>query len=196
MTKVDRAKEASALVLGMVYICDLGFLSSFEHITIFIELGGVNQIRMRLLDSLLSTLGLTKVHADRDPIRVFLLDDDRRRHRWFAVRFKGDLIHMAQNVEEARKLLSENSYDAIFLDHDLLPEHYGSEDQDDERTGYAIAMWLASNPQLQRASTVLVHTRNADGALRMVETMRQAGRSAEYVPFPMLPEKINRYWKR
>ena len=151
---------------------------------------------MRLLNSLLSKLGLSNVRADRNPIRVFLLDDDRRRHSWFAVRFKGDLLHLAQNVEEARKLLSENSYDAIFLDHDLLPEHYGSEDLDDERTGYAIATWLAMNPQLQRASTILVHTRNADGALRMVEKMREAGRSAEYVPFPMLPEKINRYWQR
>lgn len=151
---------------------------------------------MRLLNSLFYKLGLGKTHFRRDPIRVFLLDDDRRRHKWFAVRFKGDHLHMAYNVEQAQKLLSENSYDAIFLDHDLLPEHYGSSEPDDDRTGYAIALWLAINPQIQRAATILVHTRNADGALRMVEEMRRAGRSAEYVPFQMLPEKINHYWQR
>ena len=99
-------------------------------------------------------------------------------------------------VAQAQQLLGENSYDAIFLDHDLHPEHYNSEDRDDERTGYAIASWLAANPDLQRASTILVHTRNADGAMRMVEEMRRSGRSAEYVPFPMLAERIRHYWRR
>lgn len=151
---------------------------------------------MRLLDSLLGKLGLSKASSERHPIRVFLLDDDSRRHKWFAVRFKGDLIDVAENVGQAQKLLSEHSYDAIFLDHDLHPEHYNSAENDDERTGYAVAAWLASNPKLQSASTILVHTRNADGAMRMVEEMRRAGRSAEYVPFPMLAERIKHYWKR
>ena len=97
-------------------------------------------------------------------------------------------VGVAKDVGQAQKLLSEYSYDAIFLDHDLHPEHYSSFDHDDERTGYAIAAWLASNPELQRGSTILVHTRNADGAMRMVEEMRRAGRNAEYVPFPLLAE--------
>src|SRR5678815_2243211 len=151
---------------------------------------------MRVLHSLLEKIGLNKTAIERHPIRVFLLDDDSRRHKWFEVRFKGDFIHVAKDVAQAQKLLSENSYDAIFLDHDLHPEHYASFDHDDERTGYAVAAWLASNPELQRGSTILVHTRNADGAMRMVEEMRRAGRSAEYVPFPMLAERIKHYWKR
>ena len=151
---------------------------------------------MRFLHSLLSKLGLSSVNAERHPIRVFLLDDDKRRHEWFAVRFKGDFIDVAHNVEQGQQLLSANSYDAIFLDHDLHPEHYNSSSHDDERTGYAIASWLASNPELQRASTILVHTRNADGAMRMVEELRRAGRCAEYVPFPLLAERIKHYWRR
>ena len=151
---------------------------------------------MGLLHSLLSKFGLTAVDAERHPIRVFLLDDDTRRHKWFELRFKGDFIDVAHNVAQAQQFLSDNSYDAIFLDHDLHPEHYNSLDRDDKRTGYAIASWLASHPDLQRASTILVHTRNADGAMRMVEEMRRAGRSAEYVPFPLLAERIRHYWKR
>ena len=150
---------------------------------------------MHLVRSLLSKLGLRSISAERHPIRVFLLDDDQRRHRWFATRFKGDVIDVAHDVDQARELLAVNNYDAIFLDHDLHPEHYESSAPDDERTGYAIALWLASNPELQRASTILVHTRNADGAMRMVEELRRAGRSAEFVPFPMLEERIKHYWK-
>jgi response regulator RpfG family c-di-GMP phosphodiesterase len=158
--------------------------------------GGFIESDMRLLHSLLSKLGLRKVKAERHPIRVFLLDDDKRRHRWFSARFKGDFVDVADNVTKAQKYLSENSYDAIFLDHDLHPEHYHAASQDDERTGFAIASWLASKPELQRASTIVVHTRNADGAMRMVEELRRAGRTADYVPFPLLEERIKRYWAR
>ncbi|HET6976038.1 MAG TPA: cyclic-phosphate processing receiver domain-containing protein [Pyrinomonadaceae bacterium] len=151
---------------------------------------------MSLWQSLLTKLGLKSLSAERHPIRVFLLDDDKRRHRWFTARFKGDFIDIASNVKEARQLLSKSSYDAIFLDHDLHPEHYHAESTDDERTGYAVAAWLCSNPELQRASTILVHTRNADGAMRMVGELRRAGRSADYVPFPLLAERIKTYWSR
>ncbi len=156
---------------------------------------GYIENEMPLLHSLLSKLGLNQVKAERHPIRVFLLDDDRRRHRWFIARFKGDHVDVADNVQKALQFLSANSYDAIFLDHDLHPEHYNTRSHDDGRTGYAIASWLATNPELQRASTILVHTRNADGAMRMVEELRRSGRSAEYVPFPLLEERIKRYWK-
>ena len=128
---------------------------------------------------MLSKLGLNHIKADRNPIRVFLLDDDTRRHVWFARRFDGDHLDIADDIARAREFLSANTYDAIFLDHDLLPEHYHAETTDDENTGYAIALWLASRPELQRASTIMVHTRNADGAMRMVEELRQAGRQAE-----------------
>ena len=149
-----------------------------------------------MLRSLLTKLGLVSIKAERHPIRVFLLDDDARRHEWFESRFKGDYIDIADNVTQAREMLSRSAYDAIFLDHDLHPEHYNNDSTDDERTGYAIALWLSSNPDLQRASTILVHTRNADGAMRMVEQLRRSGRSADYVPFPILADRIKSYWQR
>ena len=151
---------------------------------------------MRLVRSLLTKLGLNRTSHSRHPIRVFLLEDDERRHRWFIKRFAGDQIDIADTVRGARELLSTYAYDALFLDHDLHPEHYNAPSTDDERTGYAIATWLAANPEMQRASTIFVHTRNAEGAMRMVEQLRQAGRAAEFVPFPLLGERIKHYWKR
>lgn len=133
--------------------------------------------------------------AHRSSLKVFLLDDDKKRHQWFNRRFDGDLIDIAEDVATAREYLENQSYDAIFLDHDLLPEHYKSREFDDERTGYAIALWLSENPQVQVGATIISHTMNADGALRMVELLRQARRQAEYIPFPMLEMRIRNYWR-
>ena len=152
---------------------------------------------MSILRSMLIKLGLANLKVERSPISIFLLDDDQRRHRWFIKRFEGDELDIAETVEEAKELLSQYAYDAIFLDHDLLPHHYESNDHDDfGSTGYAIAEWLYENKELNRAATVIVHTRNADGAVRMVEKLRESGRQVEYVPFPMLDVKIKNYWKR
>ena len=152
---------------------------------------------MNLIQSLLNKLGLTRTQAERHPIRVFLLDDDKRRHHWFTHRFKGDFVDIAENVPEAQRLLSAGSYDAIFLDHDLLPHHYESNDHDDyANTGYAIAEWLNEKTELQRAATIIVHTRNADAAIPMVHKLRECGRNVEYCAFPMLDLKIKNYWKR
>src|SRR5919199_1222680 len=151
---------------------------------------------MSIWQGMMRKLGIERAETFRAPIRVFLLDDDTRRHTWFTKRFEGDHLDIAETVEGALELLSKNLYDAIFLDHDLLPEHYHAESNDDERTGYAVALWLAARPDRQRASTIMVHTRNADGAMRMVEELRRAGRNAEYVPFPLLAQKIKNYWQR
>ena len=124
---------------------------------------------------------------------MFLLDDDKRRHRWFTTRFKGDFIDIASNVSEAQQLLSAVP-DAIFS-ITIHPEHYHAESTDDERPVTPIAAWLSSNPELQRASTILVHTRNADGAMRMVGELA-APDAADYVPFPLLAERIKSYWQR
>jgi hypothetical protein len=141
--------------------------------------------------------GLADVSSERTPISVFLLDDDRRRHRWFEKRFTGDELDIAETVEEAKKFLAETTYDAIFLDHDLLPHHYETNDHDDyANTGYGIAEWLNERSELQRAATIIVHTRNADAAIPMVQKLRETGRNVEYVAFPMLDLKIRNYWKR
>ena len=152
---------------------------------------------MSLFRSLLIKLGLADLRAERTPITVFLLDDDERRHRWFERRFEGDDLTIVETVEDAKQSLEETTFDAIFLDHDLLPHHYETNEHDDYgRTGYAIAEWLNNRPDLQKAATIIVHTRNADAAIPMVQKLRESGRNVEYCAFPMLDLKIRNYWKR
>ena len=152
---------------------------------------------MKVIKTLLIKLGLANLSAERAPISVFLLDDDHRRHRWFKKRFRGDHIEIAETVDEAKRLLPIGTYDAIFLDHDLLPHHYESNDHDDfERTGYAVAEWLSENRDVQPAATIIVHTRNTDASVRMVEKLQESKRQVEYVAFPMLDLKIRDYWNK
>jgi hypothetical protein len=152
---------------------------------------------MGLVRSILIRLRLADLSAERTPISVLLLDDDDRRHRWFKKRFEGDELDIAKSVAEAKYLLAQNTYDAIFLDHDLLPHHYESNDHDDfANTGYAIAEFLNDRADLQRAATIIVHTRNADAAIPMVQKLRESGRNVEYCAFPLLDLKIKNYWKR
>jgi len=152
---------------------------------------------MGFIQNLLLRFGLADQKSERAAISVFLLDDDRRRHRWFEKRFAGDALDIAETVEDAKAFLAKSSYDAIFLDHDLLPHHYETNDHDDyANTGFAIAEWLRERADLQRAATIIVHTRNADAAIPMVQKLRETGRNVEYCAFPMLDLKIKNYWKR
>jgi len=152
---------------------------------------------MSLFRNLLLKIGLSSPKIERTPISVFLLDDDRRRHQWFEKRFAGDDLDIAETVPDAKTFLEKGSYDAIFLDHDLLPHHYETNDHDDyANTGFAIAEFLHERSDLQRAATIIVHTRNADAAIPMVQKLRETGRNVEYVAFPMLDLKIRNYWKR
>jgi len=149
---------------------------------------------MSLIERLKQKFGIAPAAPARAPIRIFLLEDDERRCAWFEKRFRGDTLHISCDIAEAKQLLETNTYDSIFLDHDLMPEHYGAETPDDERTGYAIAAFLASRPELQRAATIMVHSFNAEGALRMVEELRRSGRQADYVPFHFLEDRLKRMW--
>jgi CheY-like chemotaxis protein len=150
---------------------------------------------MSILQGLLNKIGLGNSFGARRTLSVFLLDDDTLRHEWFARQFKGDRLDIAIEPVRAIALLSMNNYDLVFLDHDLLPEHYYAEEFDDERSGYAVARWLAESPARLAAAAIVVHTRNADGALRMVELLRRTGRQAEHVPFHMLAPRIKQLRK-
>jgi CheY-like chemotaxis protein len=145
---------------------------------------------MGILQGLLDKVGLGHLLAPRETLRVFLLDDDVLRHEWFAKQFAGDKLDVAVDPARSIELLSSNQYDLIFLDHDLLPEHYYAEERDDERSGYAVARWLSERPDRCAVAQIIAHTRNADGALRMVELLRRVGLQAEHVPFQMLAPKI------
>jgi len=115
--------------------------------------------------------------------RVLIVEDDETRCAWFRERLSGSLLDVTCDVRAAIRWLGERDYRAVLLDHDLADEHYFSTEPDDERTGYAVARWLADHPTSQRDALIVVHSLNYVGARRMVEVLRAAGREAEHIPF-------------
>ena len=118
--------------------------------------------------------------------RVLIVEDDEARCAWFRERLRGSQLDVTCDVATAIRWLGERHYRAVLLDHDLTQEHYFSNEPDDERTGYAVARWLADNPTAQRDAFILVHSLNYPGAARMVGVLRDAGREAEHIPFHYL----------
>jgi len=123
-------------------------------------------------------------------MHVLIVEDDDSRCSWFQQKFVGDELDLTCDVSQAFTWLSKRNYDLILLDHDLIEEHYFSETHDDERTGFAVARWLATHPDRQRDATIIVHSLNFVGADRMLETLIEAGRDAVHVPFPFLQDGL------
>ena len=118
--------------------------------------------------------------------RVLIVEDDEARCAWFRERLAGSTLDVTCDVGVAVRWLAERDYRAVLLDHDLSDEHYFTNEPDDERTGYAVARWLAEHPDAQRGALIIVHSLNYTGARRMVEVLRDAGREAEHIPFHYL----------
>lgn len=122
----------------------------------------------------------------QDVERILLVEDDNERCAWFGQKFSGRVIDVTCDVKEAVRWLEERDYELILLDHDLIEEHYFSNEPDDERTGYAVALWLSQHPDSQRDATILIHSLNYAGAARMLNILHNSGRDAEHVPFHYL----------
>ncbi|PYS82286.1 MAG: hypothetical protein DMF67_13550 [Acidobacteria bacterium] len=118
--------------------------------------------------------------------RVLVVEDDETRCAWFRERLGGRRLDVTCDVPTAIRWLAERDYVAVLLDHDLAEEHYFNDSPDDERTGYAVARWLADNPTSQRDALIVIHSLNYEGARRMLEVLRAAGRDAEHIPFHYL----------
>ena len=122
--------------------------------------------------------------------RILLVEDDESRCEWFRARLVGYELDVTCDVREAVAWLDERTYEAILLDHDLRDEHYFSDEPDDERTGYAVASWLAVHPDRQRKALIIIHSLNYSGALRMRLLLQDAGRDAECIPFHHLENRL------
>lgn len=119
-------------------------------------------------------------------MRILIVEDDAERCAWFEQKFAGRELDITCDVGEAISWLEERSYETILLDHDLVEEHYFSDEPDDERTGYAVAAWLARHPESQRGALIIIHSLNYPGAQRMLGLLHDAGLDAEHVPFHYL----------
>lgn len=132
--------------------------------------------------------------------KILVLDDMAERRRFFRSCSIGFSFFEASNATEAITLLNAHDFGQIFLDHDLSEEHYleGYKDPDnpigkyDNETGYAVAKWLAENPESSQNAEIVVHTQNHWGGTRMLKLLYEAGREVRYIPYCDLVTKIKK----
>lgn len=102
-----------------------------------------------------------------DNLRVFVLEDDGSRMHWFFdVHYKN--ADHASNAAAAIELLGKNTYDLIWLDHDLGDATlYG--------TGADVARFIADSGNTD--AYIVVHSWNPAGADNMMSILKDCSRT-------------------
>jgi hypothetical protein len=111
--------------------------------------------------------------------RVLFLDDDIHRAEIFLNR-NPEAIWI-QTAEECVAKLVE-SWDEVYLDHDLGGEQYVDVERAD--CGMEVVRWLCKEERSHLAATrFIIHSHNLAAAMMMVLLMREMGYNAEFLPF-------------
>jgi hypothetical protein len=100
--------------------------------------------------------------------RVFVLDDAEDRLRWFQARLPA--MRCAKTAEAAIEILAAESFDLVFLDHDLSWEDAGFPERQ-HGNGKEVARYLA---RTHFAGRVVIHSKNEDGVRAMKKLLPQA----------------------
>lgn len=117
-------------------------------------------------------------------LKLLFLDDEVVRHEALDRWCQG--AHHCYTYDSCIRLLKNNEYDIVSLDHDLSVEMAAGIAPADELTGTDVAKFIA---QMDRKPThAILHTFSMPGAARMGAILREAGLSVFRVPFGFKPE--------
>lgn len=120
-------------------------------------------------------------------MRILLVEDNLDRVEWFHNTFSKDSFCTTENPIFAIEFLKmHDDFDIIFLDHDLLPEHYEKDTNCDQTTGLCVAKWIARNPMNNPLANITIHSRNWNGVGRMVSELVWGGRVVICNPFNIM----------
>lgn len=85
--------------------------------------------------------------------KIFILEDDPERIKWFKNIFSDCILTITDQVYDAIDLLREEKYDIIFLDRDLGHPELNGED----------VAWAMKEERMALNSCIVVHTVNPRG---------------------------------
>lgn len=113
------------------------------------------------------------IKSSRDSAKsILVLEDDINRVNLFMRGTTGNNVTLTSSSSECIALLSQNSYDILFLDHDLGGETYVKSGQGKE-TGYDVALWLQKNED-RCPDKVFIHSLNEKGRKNMKYCIKNA----------------------
>jgi len=93
-------------------------------------------------------------------MNILILEDDPARHKIFKSNLIGTNTVIVTTVDEALQQLTKESWDYLFLDHDLGGTQMT---ESGPGTGYEVAQWLSVNHE-NMPKNVVVHSFNPVGA--------------------------------
>ena len=100
-------------------------------------------------------------------MRIFVLDDDMHRIKWFKKAFSGDNVYYAHDPIEAERMLRDHEYDIIYLDHDLG----GPYTRGPKGDGIDLAEAMAKH-KLHIDTPIVVHSLNHEGSEDILATLK------------------------
>lgn len=116
-------------------------------------------------------------------MKIFILEDDENRMKYFnKVLNKHTILH-ADTVEKSIKILEENEDIIIlFLDHDL--EHKIMVSSKKPNTGYALAKYINESGKVY--PQIIIHSMNVIGAHNMKDKLINCAEDLQVIPFHIL----------
>lgn len=107
-------------------------------------------------------------------MKILFLDDSGYRHKEFRQNSIGNPVMHVWNAEQCIHCLGHESYDMIFLDHDLDETKQGLI-LDGERDGRYVCRELVKFPSIDRQTPIIIHSLNYPAAEQMRDILGEAG---------------------
>jgi len=108
------------------------------------------------------------------PNKVLVLEDDSMRVTSFRTLLSDNIVHFASDVAEFYRLLEENHYFAIYLDHDLGSEKIEMGGVSIDNDGM-YACYCIDALQCSKSTNIIIHSSNVVAAPKMVQRLRDYG---------------------
>jgi CheY-like chemotaxis protein len=103
-------------------------------------------------------------------MRILILEDDPTRVKAFSQSLGGYDIVVEKKAAAAISRLEHETWDILFLDHDLDGQVLVSSGPG---TGYEVALWLSEHPD-RKPKSVVLHSFNEQGRKKMKERLPEA----------------------
>ncbi len=111
-------------------------------------------------------------------MKILILEDDPERHKAFRKWLLRDAVTIVETTSACIQKLTDESWDILFLDHDLGGETMVPSDAG---TGYEVAQWLTHNPDHLPFTQIILHSYNPVGRENMYQVLMNKFGNPSYV---------------
>lgn len=109
-------------------------------------------------------------------VKLFVLEDDPERKKWFLSVFADCEITFSDNANQSIEMIREGEYELIFLDRDIGHPTESGED----------VAWVMKQEELAKNACIVVHTVNPRGQRNMQKYLESYHENVHVIDFTQL----------